>query len=179
MEFFFDRNQLCIQAKKNAKKNAKKSSYSFRYKFNPKEWYFISIIHSSGTFKKSQVSLIVNGEMIESIPFVYPKFELLPQCCYLANNGALEALQVSNDKKIFDRPQPLIAQLGEILLLGDAVDPMDLKAIYSKCGPNMKRISNNESTAIVFGQSDSTFYLDKKEVKIVFSYSPQVRKFFI
>lgn len=69
LEIHFVDNYLSIQV--TTKKKAE--SQSFKFYFEPKKWYFLAITHEFHLLRKSEISLFVNGELVESKPLSYPK----------------------------------------------------------------------------------------------------------
>ena len=66
--YFVDHNFYIVSITK------KRAEYQqWKYTFEPKQWYFITVTHQFHLLRKSEVTLYVNGQLVESKFLLYPK----------------------------------------------------------------------------------------------------------
>eukprot|EP01105_Mastigella_eilhardi_P012460 TRINITY_DN284_c3_g1_i1.p1 TRINITY_DN284_c3_g1~~TRINITY_DN284_c3_g1_i1.p1 ORF type:complete len:2297 (+),score=617.95 TRINITY_DN284_c3_g1_i1:955-6891(+) len=134
-----------------------------RVQLATKKWYFLVITHLYHMVRKSEACFYMDGKLIETVPLLFPKSDVMTYC-YLGTNRAQAD---ANGRLNQLRPQPLSGQLGQVFLLQGIAEECDVRAAFNM-GPN---IMPNRSEV---GHNGAEFdFTPKRNLKIIFAYHPQ------
>lgn len=71
MEGFFFDNHLVVQTTGSKKTD----QATWKFPFELKKWYFVVITHEYHLLRKSEITLFIDGHVIDTKPLLFPKFD--------------------------------------------------------------------------------------------------------
>lgn len=161
IETFFKNGKLNLVSTVKSKSD----TYVFDFTFEPKKWYLICLSQEHNLLKKSQLSLFVNGQSVQSYSISLPKLE---SGDWIVGNN----FDPSVPNPTSQRSQPFFGQLGTFALLQESLSTSEVESLH-ELGPNLAYKLNEDGGELISGTKGSVLYLEKKNVsKIIFWFTP-------